>query len=663
MGRKALISKHIVLTTTPSLRIPSYGIILILDELIHDIILLEATSSPSEILRQYSDWNPEDLSDSYISPGIIDLNTRLEWESYTELTKAGISGGVTFALTEGGYYNDALPAGELFCDIGKTATLEISTMDTIPYLVEQGYFAVKGYLFPPHSTVQCIPNNLLPILREIANTPLTLIVDPTLPDPRLLHSVSPFRLREFPDRLRTDIAESASFSAAFPDLIEDEEEEDEDESEEVSAYRFPRKPRKMSMLARRKRSSPILLAKDRSNSDDIGKSTPVHKEDSQGLVFRKQSSLLLDIDEIKEEEEEPRSVHIFKARTYAALEELDKRIKGSQMAIQDISLAEYETYKKSGVTHFLSPVGLTPSSMIFPNSPTSEPSSSCSSVPNSPKPSLLQRRKNAGALSLVITPELTQKSSVYCCHMANYSHMWEIAGINKVLHALEKSNCRVHIANISAATAFNNIRQAKELNPRLTCEIPASHLIFSSMSIPEYDTRFKSSPPIRNQSNTNLVWELLKYKGIDVITSNHCCIHPDYKKTQGDFRRAANGMPTIGFSLQAVWTTINGPVSKQSQKERYIVKLSKWLSKGPSEVLKIENKRGSIEKGKFADLIVWNPYDRFVVTQEYSPFPEMSPFVGMELHGRISKVFLRGQVAFNQGKFKARGRIVLRSKL
>src|SRR5207249_9326024 len=65
---------------------------------------------------------------------------------------------------------------------------------------------------------------------------------------------------------------------------------------------------------------------------------------------------------------------------------------------------------------------------------------------------------------------------------------------------------------------------------------------------------------------------------LDAISSQHSCIHPSYKKTEGNFQRAANGMPTVGFSLQAVWTTVCGPVSKFSQKENYIVQMAKWLS-------------------------------------------------------------------------------------
>ena len=218
----------------------------------------------------------------------------------------------------------------------------------------------------------------------------------------------------------------------------------------------------------------------------------------------------------------------------------------------------------------------------------------------------------------------------------------------------------MHICNVSSAASLNKIRQAKETHPNLTCEIPASHLIFSSRSIPESDTRFKLSPPIRNQGNTNLLWDLLKMKGIDVVTSNHACIEPKYKLTNGSFQKAANGIPAIGYTLQSVWTTLNGPISSSSQLEHYIVRLAKWMSLHPAEVLSISSTRGSISKGKFADLILWKPFEKYVVRNEMSPFPEISPFLGMEFYGKIQSVYLRGRLAFNQGKFKDHGRFVQR---
>ncbi|OMJ94815.1 hypothetical protein SteCoe_2000 [Stentor coeruleus] len=644
MVKQALVSRHIVLTNNIHSNKPVYGIILIEDEIIFDIVIIDTDIGISSVIDKYQDWNPENLENFYISPGIIDLNTRLEWETYTELTKAAISGGVTFSLIESGYYMDPAPTGEMFCDIGKVATLEISTMETIPFLNEQGYLAVKGYLFPPYMAVQCIPSNLLPVLQEVEKTPLTFFIDPNLPDPRMLHSVSPYRLRPLKDRL-TDTHESSSFSGAFPDLIEDEEEDDE-------SPQLPKlQSRKSVANDLRKRSSP-LYKDERSNSDEYTMTTN-----------RKTSELVLDIDEIKEVDEQfsnLMSKKIRKSNTNTIFDDLDKRIKESQMSIQNLSHAEFETYKEAGVTHFISPIGLNPNPMNFPNSPMSDTSSVDISYPTSPKPSILQRRKIAGSLSLVIKPTITSKENLYCYHMANYSQTWEHAGITKLLEALKKSNCRVHVCNISAASSLNKIRQAKEWCKRLTCEIPASHLTFSSMTIPENDTRFKCYPPIRNQANTNLLWDLLKMKGIDAITSGHAAVCNDFKIIKGNFRKAVNGFPAIGFSLQAVWTTLNGPVSSHAQLEHYIVRLAKWLSLYPAEILNISSTRGSISKGKYADLIVWNPYEKFLVTEEYSPYPQMSPFFGTELYGKICRVYLRGNIAYSQGKFKARGRHVLR---
>lgn len=639
MSRKALVSKHIVLTTHSHSSRPSYGIILIEDEIIHDVVIIDPSVPVDSVISKYSDWNPENFENFYISPGIIDLNTRLEFETCTELTKAAISGGVTFALVESGYYNDGIISGMMYCDVGKVATLEISTIDSIQYLKEQGYFAIKGYLYPPHVTVQCIPSNLLPVLQEIEKTSLPLILDPNLPDPRMHYSVSPYRLCPLQDRLQGKKNETQAFSAAFPDLIEEEEED-------------------LPVPKLNKRNSMAIHISKKANSRD----EPKKPEEEPKNSSRRTTELFLDMEEVKGEEDEDlkKLKQIRRGYTNTLFDDLDKRIKESQMSIRNLSIAEMETYKKSGITHFASPSGLQPNPANFPFSPMSDQSSANSSIPSSPKPSLLQRRKLVGSLSLVTKPAETTKDHLYCYHMANYSQTWEMAGIAKLLEALKKSSCRVHVCNISSASSINKIRQAKESHKKLTCEIPASHLAFSSMTISESDTRFKSHPPIRNQANTNLLWDLLKLKGIEVITSNHSCIHPDYKLTKGNFLKAANGMPSIGFSLQSVWTTLNGPVSSFSQLEHYIMRLAKWMSLYPAEILNISNVRGSIYKGKFADLVVWNPFEKHLVSEEFSPFPETSPFLGTELHGKVHCVYLRGKLAYGKGNFKAKGRLVYR---
>ena len=78
MVKQALISKKIVLTTNSHSNKPVYGIILIEDEIIFDVVIIDNMISVSSVMEKYAEWNPEDFSSYYISPGIIDMNVRVE---------------------------------------------------------------------------------------------------------------------------------------------------------------------------------------------------------------------------------------------------------------------------------------------------------------------------------------------------------------------------------------------------------------------------------------------------------------------------------------------------------------------------------------------------------------------------------------------------------
>jgi len=68
--------------------------------------------------------------------------------------------------------------------------------------------------------------------------------------------------------------------------------------------------------------------------------------------------------------------------------------------------------------------------------------------------------------------------------------------------------------------------------------------------IQEKQTTLKDFPPIRNITNNQFLWECLKLKLIDNVSSKHAFINTHYKYTQeGSFKRALNGVNTLGCSL------------------------------------------------------------------------------------------------------------------
>ena len=78
-------------------------------------------------------------------------------------------------------------------------------------------------------------------------------------------------------------------------------------------------------------------------------------------------------------------------------------------------------------------------------------------------------------------------------------------------------------------------------------------------------------------------------------------------------------------------------------------KLVLMLCEKPAKVLGIEKYKGSIEKGKAADLVVFDP-DREVEILEqdiHNRYPEVCIYRGKRLMGKIKETFLRGSLIFS----------------
>ena len=84
----------------------------------------------------------------------------------------------------------------------------------------------------------------------------------------------------------------------------------------------------------------------------------------------------------------------------------------------------------------------------------------------------------------------------------------------------------------------------------------------------------------------------------------------------------------------------------------------------PAEFAGVGKKKGKIEVGYDADLIVWNPEERFTVRgSELFHRHKMTPYEGKKLLGVVRKTFLRGKKIYEKNSFvgEAHGSVILRS--
>lgn len=500
-------------------------------------------------------------------------------------------------------YEQPEGCGELHCDIGYIQT--ISSLHT--FTPTSTAFAYKIYLYPPSAYLTEFSDPLEALFDRVIQTPLPLFVDANLPIPRVFYTSSPYHLSSIQDRLTSEYVDESRFASGAFDDFEALHSSGTESDEEI--FRLDRCQSTVDDLNRRGSLRTPYASRVRGHTEDLE--------------------------------------HIDNLPTI--ITDLSTRIDHLLESQQDLSVSEEITYANSGSYEY-NEAGYKGSSSSG-DSPiqgkTSPGRLILKRLKSRPKPLILESKKEQG-----------NNGRSYAFHLAYIPDHWEVRGVEMVLKSLKKAPCRVHFCNISSAAAVNKILQFRQagLSDSATVETCPHYLFFASSDINDGETRLKTFPPIRNRANCNLLWELLKVKAVDVLASHHICVPRELKfEESGLFKKALSGVNGLGYGLQAVWTKLTMPASHTLDvQQRYIVRLAKWMSLNPARLLGISHIKGSVAKGKLADLVVWYPYQECATS-------ENSPYRGKTLNGRIAAVYIRGKKAYEEGVVFATGRVVPRS--
>ena len=106
--------------------------------------------------------------------------------------------------------------------------------------------------------------------------------------------------------------------------------------------------------------------------------------------------------------------------------------------------------------------------------------------------------------------------------------------INRDLHILEYTGGNLHIPTISTKKSLDLIKKAKEKGLNVTCSVAIHNLTFNEAKLKDFDTRFKVLPPLRTEKDRLALVKGVKDGVIDLVTSDHCPIDVENKKTDID---------------------------------------------------------------------------------------------------------------------------------
>jgi len=257
----------------------------------------------------------------------------------------------------------------------------------------------------------------------------------------------------------------------------------------------------------------------------------------------------------------------------------------------------------------------------------------------------------AGGATLLVHAEMdsnTQTSdhpddlSSYQSFLASRPDSWETDAIAAIIALSSKHQCKVHVVHLSSSLALKMIAEAKRNGVPITAETCPHYLTLAAETIPDGDARFKCCPPIRTQQNQEQLWQGLESGTIDFIVSDHSPCTPSLKLLeQHNLWEAWGGISSLQFGLSLIWTAIK-------QRGYGITDLVKWMCEKPAELVQLSAKKGRIESGFDADLVIWDPEQSQTIDANQTFHKhKATAYEQVEVFGTVHKTLLRGHTIYD----------------
>jgi allantoinase len=226
----------------------------------------------------------------------------------------------------------------------------------------------------------------------------------------------------------------------------------------------------------------------------------------------------------------------------------------------------------------------------------------------------------------------------YADYLAVRPRGLENLAIAKVIEAARTTGGHAHIVHVSSSDALPMIASARRENVPVTAESCPHYLALTAEEITDGGTAFKSSPPIREAANRELLWNGLRDGVLDMVVSDHSPCTPAMKELGGgDFGAAWGGISSLQLGLPVVWTHAR-------ERGFALTDVARWMAERPAKLAGLPRK-GRIAPGCDADLCVFAPEESFVVEPARLHHRHaVTPYAGHRLKGRVRSTFLRGEL-------------------
>ncbi len=236
-------------------------------------------------------------------------------------------------------------------------------------------------------------------------------------------------------------------------------------------------------------------------------------------------------------------------------------------------------------------------------------------------------------------------------HAVAHTPLAETEATNRIIALAELADVPLLIVHVSGLEAIRVIHSSQALGIPIHAETCPQYLFLTSEDIDLPGTegaKFCCSPPPRDLASQNAVWEALIQGTLQIYSSDHAPYRYDEtgKLPKGEattFKDMANGVPGIEVRMPLLFS--EAVMTGRMTIERFVA----VTSTNHARTYGMYPKKGNIAVGADADLAIWNPEKRVVIsTKMLHDNVGYTPYEGRELRGWPEVVISRGRVVIDQ---------------
>lgn len=217
----------------------------------------------------------------------------------------------------------------------------------------------------------------------------------------------------------------------------------------------------------------------------------------------------------------------------------------------------------------------------------------------------------------------------------------ETLAIVEVYELAAATGCAAHIVHCSLGRGYALAAAYREQGVAATIEACIHYLTLAEEDdVARLGGRAKVNPPIRGRAEREALWRHLAAGNVTVVSTDHVSWSED-RKRDPNMLKNASGAP----GLEVLYPLL---VKGLLDRGLPLTLASRVLAANPARLFRIGHRKGALEPGRDADIVVLGHRPgRYDPAESGHCVVGWSPYAGMELSYRPVATFVRGKVVFN----------------